>query len=434
MKKWMFLGLAAGLFAGCDEAQKASEELCGPCGDIAEGDVSISGVAQIDGFFDALATLRDASASLRGDFEAHVTAIGDAFGVVRADFNTFADYQAAVVAEVEAEFSASGSIEGSLRVDYVPPKCSANVEVAVEAQARCEVKAGCDVQATPPEISVKCEGQCRGGCSGTCSGEIACEATVAAACEGVCEGSCEMDGSATCEGTCNGTCSGNCTLEDSNGNCKGECDGNCDGTCELKANASCTGTCHGKCVVEASAGCDGEVECRGSCDAECSGSCEGKATPPSLDVDCSASADCQATAEAKASASLECTPPKFELDFDLKAEVEADAAAKAQFLARMNVLKVEMIGILQGFAKLDVMLNGRTDGEVVIPSVIEQMDAAFDGLADLDFEATFAAIPPARLGCIAPAISEAASILASVPTEMAGTISGQAEFAAAFSL
>jgi hypothetical protein len=428
MRKRFALGLCIGTLVSCDNAKELSEDVCGPCGDVEQGDVGISGVAQIDGFFAALAQLDQASASLRGDFEAHVAAIGDAFGVARGELS-FDDYVAAIKLEIETQITAN--VSGSLRVNYVPPKCSANVEVAVEAQASCEVKAGCDVEATPPSVSVSCEGQCRGGCSGSCTGEVACEASLEAACSGTCEGTCDLTVAGNCSGKCTGACSGTCSLVDNQGTCQGTCTGGtCQGSCELEAGGSCSGTCHGKCVVDASVGCTGEVECRGSCDAECSGHCEGEATPPSIAADCDASADCQATAKAQASASLECTPPKFEVDFDFDGTVTAEG--RAEFLAKFNVLKVEMIGILQGLAHLDVLLNGSVKGDVTVPPVTTQLEAAFSAVVDGGVDSFD--IPSGRIACVIPAFEAAIDTLAEVPTEMAGTIQGQIEFAAVFGL
>src|SRR5580765_4284579 len=114
--------------------------ICGKCGTVATGDFSISGDAKLDGFFAAVGSLQNASASIQGDFEGNIMALASVYGVTATKF------QASVVDDVinaiKADFTANAS--GGLSVVYKPPQCSADLNVSVQAQASCEAKAGCD--------------------------------------------------------------------------------------------------------------------------------------------------------------------------------------------------------------------------------------------------------------------------------------------------
>ena len=417
--------------SGCDAAKNLSEDVCGPCGDIATGQLSISGMTQLDGMFTAVSQLQGATGSIKADFDANIAALGAVYGVADADISVDN-----VIAAVQADFDAN--LDGGIQVVYKPAECRASLSVSVEAQAQCEVQAGCDVEVDPGEVSVSCQGSCSGGCSGSCSGNLSCAVkTPTVACEGECEGSCQLDVAASCSGTCNGTCSGNCSATNADGQCAGTCDGDCQGTCEMSARGSCGGTCHGTCYVEqGSAQCTGEIECSGSCDAECSGSCEGTFEPPSASVDCEASADCNAQASAQAQASLECTPPSLDIDYQWAAGV--DATAQAEFIGRLGELKTRAVAILEGFTRLSVLINGEVDGEVVFPcaddpatacSPVANVTTQISASAELAISGDLD-IPSGRLACVAPAFEQAATFLASVPGEFAVTLEGQASFAA----
>jgi modification target Cys-rich repeat protein len=426
---------------GCDKVADPTgggEGICGPCGTVATGDFSVSGDAKLDGFFQAVGNLQNATGSIRADFEGNVRALALAFGVEgAADAEINADFVGELNASIAAELDAN--VSGGLQVNYTPAACKASVSVAVDAQAKCEAKAGCDVEVDPGEVSVKCEGKCSGGCSGTCSGEVSCKVEgPSATCSGKCEGSCTLEAAATCEGTCRGSCTGTCSAYAENGQgeaeCAGSCDGECQGTCELSAAAECSGSCSGSCVVEeGSAECSGEVECRGSCEGECSGGCEGKVEPPSASANCEASADCNAQASANASASLECTPPSIEIGFQFNAAASADLDAQASFTAKIGELKTRGAAILQGFAKYEMLITGEANGEVVFdPSPLADITGQIEGFANADAIAEFD-IAIGRLPCVVPAFAAAASALGDIAGESAATLEAQAEFATAFS-
>lgn len=416
----------------CEEAEKAaqgakdlSEDFCGPCGDISTGNFSVSGNAQLDGFFQAVGTLQAATASIRGKFNADVLALADLYGLAEGDVTVDASLIDEIIAKIDADVSAN--VEGGLMINYQPPRCEASVDVAVSAQAKCEVQAGCDVEVDPGHVSVECEGKCSGGCSGSCEGSLSCAVKAPTVnCEGSCEGSCELEAAASCEGTCHGSCDGSCSAQDGEGNCSGQCDGQCGGTCELSAKAECKGTCHGTCYVDqGSAQCTAEAECSGSCSAECSGSCEGDFKPPSASASCDASAECEAQASANANASLECTPPTLDIDFQFAAGV--DASAQAEFIARLGEIRARGAAIIQGFARLSALVDGEVDGEVVFEvSPLDQLTASLKAMASADAIAKFD-LPEGRIPCVLPAFTASIEAMGSIGTDVEATLSGQAK-------
>jgi modification target Cys-rich repeat protein len=424
-----------GAFAttGCSEDNPltaAGEELCGPCGVVAQGDVSISGSAKLDGFFAAVADLNKAQVTINADFEANIDELIAVFGVDVAANAAIGAKVDALIAEIDAQVAAN--VQGALTVNYVPPACQANVSVAVEAQAKCEVKGGCMAEVDPGEVSVSCEGTCSGSCEGTCTGGLKCDVSASGSCSGKCEGSCQLEAAAACEGTCNGTCSGTCSSYDGDTKCAGKCDGMCTGTCELSAAAECSGKCSGSCVVEAMAECEGEApKCEGKCEGSCKGSCKGTATPPSASASCDASADCQAQAKAQASANVSCTPPKFEVGFKFAAGVNADA--QAAFGAKLAALEGRGVAILQGFAKYEALISGKVNGEVVFnPSPLALVKTEFEGLVEAGVDGKlFADLPKARIACALPALSDSLTAIGTIGTSATANLAAQGKFVAA---
>jgi modification target Cys-rich repeat protein len=420
--------------SGCGEdnpLDAASDGVCGPCGTIAQGDVGISGDVRLDGFFKALGTMNNATAAIKADFDANIRALAAAY-----DVTLTGEINAAAVAQVTAAIRAdvTANVSGGLQVSYQPARCQASLNVAVEAQARCEVKGGCDAQVDPGNISVSCEGQCSGGCEGSCEGMFSCEIEAPSIeCSGRCEGSCTFEAAAECSGTCRGECTGTCSARDGAGNCAGQCDGTCEGTCEFAAAAECSGTCTGKCLVnQGTAQCSAQASCRGSCDGQCSGSCQGNVTPPSASVDCDVAADCQASAKAEAQASLECTPPQLAVDFAFNATAAADVEAQAAFSGRLTVLKARGIAILQGAAKYEALLTGKIEGETVFdPSPLAELRTSLTGFANANAIARFD-IPAGRITCVVPAFQEAVSLAGNLATGTTATLQAQASFVSAF--
>lgn len=425
--------LGALLSAGCteDSGLPTGDDICGPCGDIENGDISISGDARLDGFFKALGTMRNTTASIETDFQGNVRALAEIYEVEidgSIDADAIDDLRAAIRADINAH------VQGGLAVAYQPPRCQASVEVALDAQARCEVNAGCDVQATPGEVSVQCEGTCTGSCEGECTGDLACEVQAPnIECTGRCEGACTLEAAATCNGTCRGECSGACSVRDASGDCAGECEGNCTGTCEMAVAAECDGECTGKCLVEpGSAQCTAEASCRGSCSGQCSGGCEGNFTPPSVSAECEAAADCQASAKAEANANLDCTPPQLDVDYTFAASVQDDLPAQAAFTARLAELRTRGVAIIHGSARYQALVTGEVDGRVVFaPSPLAQLRTSVQQLASASLAADFD-VPAGRVPCVVPAFNEAGQMLTLMSNSTASTLEAQTEFVSAF--
>lgn len=405
----------------------AAEEACGPCGEVKYGDVSISGSAQLDGFFAAVSNLTQATASIDADYQANLKVLAEAFGTTEVDAKGNINVDE-LIKDIKAEFSAN--LQGGIKVVYAPPECQANVNIAIDATAKCEAKAGCEADVQLPEASVKCEGTCTGSCEGSCEGTARCEVNAGGVqCTGSCEGSCQLNAAAACNGTCRGDCSGTCEVRDSAGKCAGKCDGNCTGSCEFAVAAQCNGTCSGKCTATPpSGGCQGEVKCEGKCGGECSGGCEGKFTPPSARVDCEATADCQAQASAQADASLECTPPRLDISYGFKAGV--NASAQAAFNAKLAVFKARGQAIIQGAGRLSALVDGTVDGKVVYEvSPLDALVGSLESFASADAIAKFD-IPAGRIGCVVPAFIAAGEALGDAATNVGGTISGQVKIVA----
>ena len=409
----LMISASGALMGGaCDDG------LCGPCGEIQNGDTTISGDARLDGFFKALGTVKMRTASIRTDFETRARALAEVFMDVEPDATIDAAYVQSLKDAIDAEIKAYA--QGALTVDYQPPKCSADLSVAVEAQANCEAKAGCSGGCDPGKIEVECEGSCSGGCSGSCSGEARCavEVSVEGKCEATCEGSCQLTGPKL---DCDGTCSGTCVVGGNETQVSGKCEGECDGVCEYTpANGSCEGTCKGECMAKAEANveCKGEVRCEGSCSGECSGGCEGNVTPPSCDVDCEASAKCQASAKAQASAELKCDPPSLRVGYAFKGGISAQE--KAEFLAKMEIFRTEMVGILKGFEELQALAKKKAGATVDPPLVL--LTQELQGLGESALTGEFD-VSAGLITCTLDAIKEIPKIAKAIETDVTFTFS-----------
>jgi len=444
---------ATGIFVSCDDdgdglgALGDIAEQCGLTCYTLEGDAraDITGNASIDAFFDSVLTLKDAAVSLEASYRAELEGLAAALGVEGAAELSISDLKTEVMAKLEAKMSAS--VDGKLTLVLEPPKCEANLDIAVDAAAKC------DAEVEPGKVEAKCEGSCEvnasasceGSCSVSkpsfeCSGECKgkCEATVAAECKGGCEGTCQMDFSAggECGGTCKGECEGECSVEDGEGNCEGECDGECTGTCEIEltAEAKCEGKCEGSCNVEAGASCEGKctgectfdpggAECEGSCKAEvsgeCEGSCSGTAEPPKV------KAECEASVNAKANANVECTPPQISLDFAWKAGVSADA--KAEFEALLPTLKARFAAMiaLSGLPVPGVKADGKVQ---ILIGLFGDMVAAAGGAVEAAVSADISdPIDAFKLACGVAALPGAKTMLTDAQASVTAVLNIQVD-------
>jgi len=436
------IGVSGLMMAGaCDEASGLTEGVCGPCGKVKNGDATITGMAQLDGVLKAVGTLDMRAGSINGEFDAHVRAIAE--GVF--DLEVEGKSTAELVGEIETAFDAwiDANVQGSFTLNYQPPKCSANVDVAVSAQAQCEAKAGCDVdvKCDPGKVSFECSGTCEGSCSAECSVPT-CTVQIegSAECSGECQGSCtvEVDGTAGCDGTCNGQCQGECSAHNADGSCNGTCSGNCTGSCTVEgsAAASCSGECSGSCKVdiEADAECTGSLGCNGECSGKCSGSCKGEVKAPSCEgnAECDASADCEAQASAQASASLTCTPPS--LEFGVAFQSRVDAGARAEFMAKLDKFKVEMVGIVQGMVNLRALVDADYAADLGITPPTASLTASVKTFADALASGEIEVEAPGLVLCAPAAFSEAGDILAHIGGDMKATIDLQIRMVALIGL
>jgi hypothetical protein len=127
--------------------RRVADDICGPCGTLAGGSLSISGSAQLDGFFNATATLTGAIATIRGSFDADIRALAEVYGMVDANAEIDAAFVDTLIGTIKADFTGQPRWrhQGRLQGPGVP----ADVNVAVEAQAECEVRPTATVMADP---------------------------------------------------------------------------------------------------------------------------------------------------------------------------------------------------------------------------------------------------------------------------------------------
>jgi hypothetical protein len=418
----LMIGMGSLAATGCDGEDGPLGDLASSCGltcaaeGTAEGNFSISGIPNVDGFFAAVVRLNEASAQVTGNIQGELDAIAVSLGLEKGAGG--ADIKAALEAKIAA------NLEGGLSIEFAPPKCE------VSASATIEATASCDVEVDAGEVSASCEGSCEAEVSASgevecgAEAEVVCEGTAPNfACEGTCTGSCELEAGASCEGTCQGECEGTCTVTNADGSCNGSCEGECKGSCELTAGASCEGKCTGscsytppdaKCEASASASCKADVEAEAS--VECTGSCDGKVTPPS------ASAECEASAQAEAEVSAECTPPSLEVNYELSAEVAADADATLEFNAWLSGFKGHLSALVAASAKADILADAALD---LAASGKGAVVGVFDGLATSgDLKTSIGA------GCAVAELGPAVELVVDAGAEVAAQVEATAQIVA----
>jgi len=333
------------LGAGCSDIKDAQEGLCCTAFqvgvDMTNADFGVD--ASIKGSFNAFANAAsDLSAVATGSIADVTVACQNIALDLGADANdpstvgkngsdALDAWCKLATAQISANFGASGSLAGSVSVDFTPPKCSASLTATANCQANCDVSGSCDIKANPP----KCTGgtlsvECSGGCTAEAGASLACTGS----CSGSCSGSCKATGGVTvdCKGKCDGTCSAG-AMGDTMGTgiqADGTCQGQCDGTCTLDADApmiTCAGTCDGHCDAKCSGTAEVKAKCDGKCDADYTPlKCEGG----TLEGGCKVDANCQASCNASASAKAECTPPSVAVTAKAKAGLSADGEVQLQ--------------------------------------------------------------------------------------------------------
>ncbi len=333
------------------------------CGDISDGNSGITGNAKVDSFFAAVIAL-DASTGIVN------SKVEDALADLRVTLGLSAD---ASLEEIRTAIDDAFSTAGvTFNASYEPAECRADVDVAAQAAAEC------DVTVDPGEVDIRCEGRCEGTCQGGCTGECRLP-SVEAYCEGTCHGSCSIESTTECYGTCYGACSGTCSYE-VGGECQGSCSGTCTGRCETRIEGSCTGECHGECGVIVDSG-ECNAQCEATCEGHCEGSCEGTVRPPSMD------ADCEAQFEARVEASVECDPPQ--IDFGVDTSGIDNILEISHHLGRILAATAEADAILAGVdgfsatftPAMEAMINGELPSNKTACALL-QMDEAFTILGE----------------------------------------------------
>lgn len=414
---------AMATMTGCEEADKLSGDLEKQCGlecntnALAEGQVTISGVPNIDAFFNQVANF-NATANIVA------TGLDSPIANIKAQLKLPAT---ATGAEVVAAMKTQFALEGSLKVAYAPPSCQVSAKATVDAAAKC------DVDVDPGSIKAKCSARCEADVVVN-PGQVSCTGTAKAkctapkldvACSGSCKGTCGVEVAAACSGTCKGTCSGTCAATDASGKCAGKCEGTCTGTCEAEVVGTCSGKCTGDCSIDydpATCTADAKIECfaeppTAGGTIECEGSCEGSVEPPEV------KAECKASAKAEAELKAECTPPSIEFDAALSATATADQ--KIRYAAFLEVFQTEMGVLVANLKRSDVVLKA---GANVIGSV--------DGVG----QAFAAAIPQASgnlkvafgLKCAAQVLPTVGKAMGDSTKKLGDSASAAAGFVAAF--
>jgi len=353
---------------------------------VAEGNASITGVAQVDAFFSAVIGFETAATDVSAGIQEQLDAIA-------ADFEIQGDLAAGLKTQFDANLMAG------ISVDYQPARC------AVDAQATIEASAQCDVEASAGMVAVECQGSCDAEVSANvacdASAEVYCTFTAPeVACMGECQGSCDvmLEAAAACDGVCKGSCDGECSgyVKNASGEleCNGSCSGMCTGSCEAKlaAAAECKGTCRGECSYTPPMGnCEGAVkaECRAMADAKimCQGRCEGEVEPPMV------SAECKAAAKAQASVNVECTPPRLAVNYGFK----ADASAKFK-AALTTLIDVRLPALLKAAGKAKLVANAGEGLSVAASGAVQGAVDTLKGEFDLKVAYNLTTCVPPQLG------------------------------------
>lgn len=387
-------------------------DLTCPAEGIVDGNASISGLASVDSFFSAVVGFSKASLEIRAAVDAELRAIA-----VSLELDAGAG-PAEIRAALEAKFAAS--VSGGLKVQYAPPRCTVDAEVAVDAAAKC------DAELDPGSATV----ECKGTCTVDASAEASCDASATVVCKGTapqlqcsgtCTGTCELMGDLQCAGTCNGDCNGTCSVTGPDGKCAGECMGDCTGSCELRAGASCSGKCQGSCEYEAPGGqCEAgaELRCQAAADASasCNGSCDGEVTPPK------AKAECEASVEAEAKLRAECTPPTLEIVWQWSADLK-DPVARAEFKAWVEGFRGRYAALLAATARAQLVLGAASGLGDAALSLTTSLPAELATSNELRVKI--------GVGCAVDEFAAIPGVLADASSALSGSVSAAAEISAA---
>jgi hypothetical protein len=161
-------------------------------------------------------------------------------------------------------------------------------ELDAQGSLDCElvVTGGCDVECTPPNFELACDGQC----------DVTFDAGCTASCSADCEATCTVDpGSFDCKANCEVDCGAGCDTQCADGaapdsaycqtRCEEHCSSECGAQCELTppsadCSAKCDASCQGSCQVEA------DVDCHIGCETKLEGGCKAQCEGPKGAVFC----------------------------------------------------------------------------------------------------------------------------------------------------
>lgn len=243
------------------------------CGSLADGELVLSGVPELDRFVDAVAQVERSGAHAEGLITEAMAELADALGLPSQSG------AGAIAAELTAQVAAS--TQDGVGATVGERGCGVVSQRAVSTLGSCDPD-GADVSFV--ECLGECEPKnadaaCATGAQAGCYGRVQ-----SFPCGGTCIGACTLPlaMATSCDGTCSGECSGMCP-DDGSGGCDGPCVGLCTGECTTPSTAGCSGTCSGLCDEATEAACDAPT--RRTCTAEtepagCTGVCYGEASVP----------------------------------------------------------------------------------------------------------------------------------------------------------
>jgi hypothetical protein len=387
---------------------------------LAEGNISISGVPSVDGFFASVVSYQTAAKGVAAGIDAELAAI-------RADFGL--EGKADIGVELKAKLDAN--LEAGYGIKVTPAKCKADIQAELDAAARC------DVSASPGMVSV----QCSGGCDVEAMAKVSCDAeadlkcTVKAPevmCSGECTGSCTVDAMAMvdCQGTCNGSCDGTCSAyaKDADGKlqCSGQCSGKCTGKCvaQVTAKADCMGKCSGECVEtrKPEAGCEGGIraQCQAKANAKikCDTKCDGDFEPPMV------KAECKAKVHADAKINVQCTPPHVDFVYKVKGSVNGEAAVRFN-AAMKGLISVRLPALKAALARSSLVTSAGSDLSAAAGDAVKGAVNAAKSKSGVDIKVAFG------LGCAVDQLGKVGDIVSGAnatlkkSVDAAGTINSQ---------
>jgi len=357
------------LAQGCEEVL----EVCAACGDLAEGNITVSGEPRLDGTLEAAYLLWVEARAAADAFDEEMALLAEEYGVpvpASGEFGT-GDVQALVDA-IRAQLVDTEGITAVFEVE--PGRCWIGRDLALERQLACEDRLNCYIPAEcADEQRGGCTGLCVGFCRDGCEGECYAEASETnEECLGGCIGGCDTTDPSVCAARCCGSCSVSCSAYNSVAQCDGYCPGLCTGDCVGRIPFECDGLCRGLCQVPHGVGnsCDGE--CRGDCsNSACEGRCRGHFRPEGCDRPdrCESLYDCRETAKNLAWAHLRCEGASARVGLVVSPAFTGDRATIASQAERVELA---LASVARSHAALALLVDGEDDtGELTPEDLVE---------------------------------------------------------------